>query len=629
MENNLKLCMGCMCHKEYSGPCEICGYIDNTAYLPSYLAPKTVLFNRYIIGRMLARNGEGAVYIAYDTEHNKTVEIKEYMPDLLCTRKKGENAITVNSDALPLYKSYLSEFADLYKTLMNNNETESVQKIYGIFSENNTGYVVMERLTGVSLAEHLKSFGGVMSWESVREIFPPLLTALNILHACGIVHRGLSPESIFIDERGRLKLTAFGISAARTADSSLNQELYAGYAAPEQYSLSERQGAWTDIYGICAVLYRVLTGTEPQPADERARDDSIAEPFLVNKAIPQNVSRTITSGLSLEQTQRIQNINMLVGKLFEQPKASEDMDGPVRPVVPLVDPSAVPSRNRSSSPARKPAQSSRKNTAKNKKKQKKKEKSNVGTIIGIFVFLAIVVGFIIAIAYFSDHATDFTGNTTTTTPAATTTETTPSITTAPPVTTTTAEPVDTAEKIVLPDFADYFYSTLESRYSMLVFVPSYEYNADYAAGIVFEQEIPSGTVVTGGTEIKLKVSKGPESVTLPDYVGKKLIDYTEELGKLGIKYDTEPEETSEFKGGYVVRCDKEIGDKIMLSEDESVIVYYAVPPTTTAREEEPEEESTESDEASQDSNENAMSVPDADEENAPEEGGTENNIIRR
>ena len=626
MLKETSLCMGCMCHKEYSGPCEICGYIDNTAYLPSYLAPKTVLFNRYIIGRMLSHNGEGAVYIAYDTEHNKAVEIKEYMPDLLCTRKKGENTITVNSDALPLYKSYLSEFADLYKTLMNNNETESVQKIYGIFSENNTGYVVMERLTGVPLSEYLKSFGGIMNWESVREIFPPLFTALNILHSCGIVHRGLSPKSIFIDERGKLKLTAFGISAARTADSSLNQELYEGYAAPEQYSLSERQGAWTDIYGICAVLYRVLTGTEPQAADARVRDDSMAEPFLVNKSIPQNVSRTITMGLSLEQTQRIQNINLLVGKLFEQPKETEDMGGPVRPVVPLVDPASVPSRARSSAPARKPAQNGKKNTPKNKNKQKKKEKSNVGTIVGVSVFLAIVTGFIIAIAYFSKHAADFPVNTTTTTIATTTPpETTPPITTSPPVTTTTADPADTAEKIVLPNFVDYFYSSLESRYSMLVFVPSYEYNADYAAGIVFEQEIPEGTVVTGGTEIKLKVSKGPESVALPDYVGKKLIDYTEELGKLGIKYDTEPEETSEFKGGYVVRCDKEVGDKIMISEDESVIVYYAVPPTTTEKEEEPEEE-----EAPQDT----PSLPVTDNENAPEadsnnNSGTENNTIRR
>ena len=583
MENNLNLCMGCMSRKEYSGPCEICGYIDNSAYLPSYLAPRTVLLDRYIVGKMLAHNGEGAVYIAYDTEKNKVVEIKEYMPDLLCSRKKGENTITVNSDALPLYKSYLSEFADLYKTLMNNDETESVQKIYGIFSENNTGYVVMERLTGVSLTNYLKNFGGVMNWEGVREIFPPLLTALNILHSCGIVHRGLSPDSIFIDERGRLKLTAFGISAVRTADSSLNHQLFAGYAAPEQYSLSERQGGWTDIYGICAVLYRVLTGIEPQPADERVRDDSLAEPFLVNRAIPANVSRTIMSGLSLDQSQRLHNINLLVGKLFEQPKEEDDLGGPVRPVVARENIPA-PSHDKKA-PQRKPAPKSK------KKKNTQKEKSNVGAIVGVSVFLAIVTCFIIAIAYFSDQTIQMQNPAQTTTVTTTTPATTPAITTEPSATTTKAPPVDNAEKILLPDFTDYFYNTLESRYSMLVFTPEYEYNDEYASGIVFEQDIAEGTVVTAGTEIKLKVSKGPESVELPDYVGKKLADYTKELEKLGIKYDTEEEETSEVKKGYVVRCDKEIGEKIMLSEDESVIVYYAVVPekTTVAENDEPEE----------------------------------------
>ena len=585
MDNNIKLCMGCMGHKEYSGPCEICGYLDNTAYLPSCLAPKTVLKNRYIVGKVIASNGESIVYIGYDTETNRVVEIKEYMPDLLCTRKKNETEIVVNGDSLPLYKSYLSEFADLYKTLMNNDETESVQKIYGIFSENNTGYVIMEHLKGVPLSDYLDSFGGTMTWESVKGIFPPLFTALNILHSCGIVHRGISPKSIYIDERGRLKLTAFAISAARTADSSLNDELYAGYAAPEQYSVSERQGGWTDIYGISAVLYRILTGTEPQPADERIKDDTLADPFLVNRNIPSNVSRAVMAGLNLDQNQRIHNVNILIGKLFEQPKSEEDMGGPVRPAVPASSVTPV-RREERRTPQRKPQP---------KKKQKKnKEKSNVGTIIGVFVFLAIVTGFIIAIAYFSDQTAQLGMQTTTTTTVTTTAPvTTPAITSPPEKTTTTTTTADTAEKILLPDFVGRFYNTLEARYSMLIFKPVYEYSDDTPEGMVFEQDIPDGTEVTAGTEVEVKVSKGPESVELPDYVGKKLNKYTEELGDLGIKYETEEEETTEVKAGYVVRCDKEIGDKIMLSEDEVVTVYYAVKPEKTKNEEEQPEESTE------------------------------------
>ena len=367
MENKLNLCMGCMSRKEYSGPCEVCGYIDNTAYLSSYLAPRTVLMNRYIVGRLLSHNGEGAVYIAYDTEKNMVVEIKEYMPDLLCTRKKNERQITVNPDALPLYKSYLSEYADLYKTLMNSIETDAIQKIYGIFSENNTGYVVMEHLKGVTLSQYLEKTEGVMVWDKAKEIFPPLFTALNLLHSATIVHRGLSPDSIYIDERGKIKLTAFGISASRTVDQSLNCELLHGYAAPEQYSVAERQGPWTDIYGVCAMLYSVLTGTQPQPANERLRDDTLAEPFLVNHNVPHNVSRAVMAGLILDSGARIHNMNLLVSKLFEQPKTNDESDGPVRPAV-AVQNIPSPARQKKKTPQRKPAQKPKKKSKKNKEK---------------------------------------------------------------------------------------------------------------------------------------------------------------------------------------------------------------------------------------------------------------------
>lgn len=586
MENNLNLCMGCMCRKEYSGPCEICGYMDNTAYLPSYLAPRTVLMNKYIVGRLLSRNGEGAVYIAYDTEKNKAVEIKEYMPDLLCTRKKNEKQITVNPDSLPLYKSYLSEFADLYKSLMNNIETDCIQKIYGIFSENNTGYVVMEHLKGVPLSEYLEKTDGVMVWEKAKEIFPPLFTALNLLHSATIVHRGISPESVFIDNRGKLKLSSFGISASRTADSSLNCELFSGYAAPEQYSVSERQGGWTDIYGVSALLYRVLTGIVPQSAEERLAGDNLAEPFLVNHTVPHNVSRTIMSGLILDSNSRIHNMNLFVSKLFEQPKESDVSDGPVRPAVALVN-TPSPQRQEKKVPQRKPGQKSGKKSKKNKEKA-----SNVGTIIGVSVFLAIVAGFIIAIIYFSNQTHLLNNPAVTTT--VTTTEapvTTPPVTTTKPVETTTEEPEESGERILLPNFVDRFYNTLETRYSILVFEPVYEYNDTFAAGIVFEQDIPEGTEVTSGTVITLKVSKGPDAVALPDYIGKKVKDYTEELEELGIRYETEKEETTEFKKNYVVRCDKEIGDMIKISEDETVTVYYAVVPEQTEErsDENPEE----------------------------------------
>lgn len=577
MNSELKLCMGCMNRKEYSGPCEICGYMDNTAYLPQYLAPKTLLAGRYLVGRLLSHNGEGADYIAYDIEQERSVEIREYMPGTICTREKNRRELTVRDGCLPLYKSYLSEFADLYKTLMNSDETDCIRKIYGIFAENNTGYVVMEHLTGMPLSQYLESCGGTLGWKEAKELFPPLFTALNMLHSQGIIHRGLSPESVFV-EHGRLKLTAFGTSAIRTADSNINCELFHGYAAYEQYSVSERQGTWTDVYGICAVLYRVLTGEVPEDSAERALSDTLRTPQELDPEIPQQVSHTIMAGLALKQNERIHTVNELVGHLFEPPKhnIAQENDGPVQPVVARENRPVSERQTERRTPPRRPVS----------KKKKAKEKTNIGAIIGLSVFLAIVTGFVIAIIYFSNASRQLAEQTNTSTqpPEATTAGTTASAATSSFIEAseaTTTVPVENTERILLPNFVNRFYNTLESRYAMLKFNPTYEYNSEYAEGIVFEQDIEPNTEVTGGTEINVKVSKGPESIDLPDYVGMKLEEYTSVLSDAGIKYDTSEEETTEVKAGYVVRCSKEIGDPIMLTEDESVIVYYAVKPAET------------------------------------------------
>lgn len=588
MDQEIRRCMGCMSPKEYEGACTVCGYIDNTAYPPHFLAPRTLLANRYLVGKLLSYNGEGARYLGFDEERGQAVELREYFPDTLCSRKKDSETVVVNDGCLPLYKSYLSEYADLYKALMNHSESESIRKILGIFAANNTGYVVMEHINAKPLSAYLEEGGFSRGFAEVRELFPPLLTALNLLHSHGILHRGLSPESIRIDERGRLKLTAFGISASRTENSNITCELFAGYAAPEQYSVSERQGTWTDIYGICAVLYRVLTGVEPQEANSRELDDLLEQPYFLNPSIPHNVSDTIMAGLLLRQDDRIRTVNELVERLFEEPKPVteeiEGIDGPVRPAVALENrPSRTAPPVRKNVPTRRPAPK--------KGKKKEKEKSNIGSIVGVSVFLAVVVGFIIAIAYFSQASQQL---------ILPPPETAPSLTTAPvPITSATtsapqtvsAAPVSSggsAERILLPDFVNRFYNTLENRYSMLKFNPTYEYNSQYAEGIVFDQDIAPNTEVSGGTEINVKVSKGPESVPLPDYIGKKLEEYTALLSEAGIKYDTSGETTGEVKEGYVVRCSKEIGDPVLLSEDEKVVVYFAVkPPETTTAETEP------------------------------------------
>lgn len=597
MKTEIGLCMGCMSEKDYSGPCEKCGYIDNLAYLPDYLPPFTLLNERYVVGKLLSHNGEGAVYLGYDKTEKKKITIKEYMPAALCERDKESGNITVKEDCIPLYKSYLSEFADLNKTLMNSLGDSCIRKVYGIFAENNTGYITMEYLDGLSLSDYLSENGNVMSWAEAEVFFRPVFTALAKLHSLGIIHRGISADTVFVRKNGKAALTGLGISASRTAESRIDCEMYEGYAACEQYALSERQGSWTDVYGMSALLYRVLTGKVPPSARDREENDTLLSPIEINSSIPEYISDAIMHGLTTDQLQRTHNIEELAKQLYTKPEekketAISESDGPVSPAMPVRRPSQnTPVKKKPGQPVRRPVQ-------KKKSKKDAKTKSNVGLIIGLFLFFALVIALIVAIIYFSNETVK---KPIPTEPEETTTTAASSITTEPEETETDTEETAVTTKppvgeiILMPDFINRFFnSSLESRYSMIKFLPEYEYNNDYAEGIIFEQDIEQGTEVTSGVEVKIKVSKGPSGVPLPDYIGLKVSEYTKLLDELKIPYKKVKEETTEVKKNYVVRCDREVGEIISFEASEGeeikpVKVYYAVTPVETTTEEEPEE----------------------------------------
>ena len=221
MKKETNLCMGCMGELDEHGSCPDCGKFDTESYIASYLAPKTFLAERYLVGKLIDYCGESALYIGMDTAENRKVTIREYMPDTLCTREKDEESVTVKPDKLPLYKTYLAEFIELHTTLMNSSNIRCIQPVLDVFSENGTAYVVMDYISGISLKSYLVNCGEIMTWEQIKELFPPVLTALSLLHGMGIIHRGISTSTIFVSEKNELRIIGFSISAARTADSEI------------------------------------------------------------------------------------------------------------------------------------------------------------------------------------------------------------------------------------------------------------------------------------------------------------------------------------------------------------------------------------------------------------------------
>ncbi len=552
--------------------CRFCGYRVGAPHLPSYLEPGTMLNDRYIVGKLSSYNGESACYIAFDTITETKVTVKEYMPDTLCEREKNSSVIKVDQRYMPQYKTFLSEFVELNKTLSKMRTLNHVNAAIDMFGDNNTAYAVFALLEGQTLGEYLKQNSGELTWDEVKRLFPPIFTTLSLVHNAGLVHRGISPENIFITDKGELKLLGFCIADARTANTELVPELYNGYAAPEQYSSNNWQGTWTDVYGISALLYRILTGVVPTDAAARKSSDNLIEPAKVNPNIPRNVSKVIMNGMCMSGEVRIQTVTELVTQLFEQPDY-----GSVRLSSSSTQTITIPRQHMSGN------------------KKKSPPPSRHGVFIAVIAAI-LILGFlmIFMIIKLEDMSGGSRPNTTDISAISggydgsfsETTSISLEHMTEPPKT----APVSTtanAMVYVMNDLTGRNYDVISKSdaYSNLVFTAEYEYNDTFPKGQIFEQSIAKNETYPDGTEITVKVSLGPKYIVIPEFLGLSKKDYFAKLDKLGIKYEEQEKETEDTLEGYVDGISKDPGDKIDVEAGEILTVYVAKnPPKPTETE---------------------------------------------
>ena len=566
MIKDLSLCMGCMNDKTYDGPCRLCGYKDSDPSIPTYLVPKTTLNNgRYIAGRLLSYNGEGATYIGYDTETGCKVTVKEYMPDTLCTRKKGETEIVVNANNSPLYKTYMSEFADLNKTLMKLRGMAHIQAVLDVFYENNTCYAIYEFINGISLKTYLDNSSGGLMWDQVKDLFPPILTAISMVHEQGIIHRGISPLTIFITDKMELILAGFSISAVRTTNTEITCEIFSGYAAPEQYT-NEINGTWTDVYGIAAVLYKVLTGSTPIASTDERRI-GMPEPMIINRSVPQNVSKVIMQGMKLSTDARNSSIQEFVDQLFAPPRliSSENSQHGKKGRKQVVT----------------------KEERKIRKRQKERNKF-LAVIISVgAIMAAFTVAFVLTLSGACMPPSETVDSldaphTSSVSSSSSESEMNAGVQTSSsaPEAETSPAPAESSSieraNIEVPDFTNWHYDDTVTRYEgIFTFVPTYAYSDEIGEGLMFDQSVEQGTLVETGTQINVKVSKGRSLVPLPEFAGQDKESYVAQLAQLNIKYSVEGEMTNDVPDGEILRCSKDAGDLVDVENGETVTVYVA------------------------------------------------------
>lgn len=590
-----KLCMGCMENKGPAKVCPYCGYVENTPYLPSSIAPGTMLHDRYLVGQILNSNGQGATYIAYDTAVSCKVLLSEYMPEGLCMRVKGKPTISVSYNNLAQYKALMAEYTELNKSLAKMRSLSShLTPTLDIFAENNTTYAVYEYIEGVRLIDYLKENAGELSWSEVSAMFPPLFTTLSLVHNAGVLHRGISPDTIYVTDKGELKLTDFCISGVRTIGTELKTEIYPGYAAPEQYSAASRQGTWTDVYGICAVLYRILTGSKPDPANIRLENDNLYTPQELNPNIPKHVSDVIMAGMNLSGDDRVTTITELVTKLFDQPTSGIGQTQTLtisRNGIITNDPAYVNEHyddydddgyydDSNDYDDEYDDYDDDEELEGGDENASTFDKIKIPVIIGVLLVAIILVIVVILFQLFAGGKDSNLRDTSSFAESSSVADNIVEMT--EETTQETTEAQNKMPSLVGKNYDD-IKDQIEEKYDITL-DPEYEYNSDYAKNMIFWQELKIGEHVEKGMTVKVKVSKGTKKAVVPEYENWKLKDYLAMLDELGIEYTEVSEINFDFENDVVTRVSPEPGSEIDIQEGEMLTVYYADNPEETTEE---------------------------------------------
>jgi predicted Zn-dependent peptidase len=212
------------------------------------------------------------VYLARDTRLDRRVALKEYLPATLAMRLSTNEVMP----RLPRFQEFFDRGLKSFMNearLLGSFDHPGLVKVYRFWAEAGTAYMVMPYYEGITLKTWLADLGTPPSEAWLRQFMAPLMDALGSLHAQHCYHRDIAPDNIlmlydraatgkggnFLEQKPRPVLLDFGAARRVIGDATQNLTaiLKSGYSPVEQYEGEEtlRQGAWTDVYALCAVLY--------------------------------------------------------------------------------------------------------------------------------------------------------------------------------------------------------------------------------------------------------------------------------------------------------------------------------------------------------------------------------------
>ena len=505
MINTEGLCLGCMSDNGGEKVCSICGFDNSTKNPAECLPTKSVLENRYLVGAALETDGEGITYIGWDNAKMCKVKIKEYYPKGFA-RRNPDKTVAIAEDGKYTFNEGLLEFIEISRSIIVST-LPSLMPIYDVFEANGTAYQVCEFVSGITLEEFLIKNGGTLKWEQARPLFLPLIDTIEGMNEIGYIHAGISTDTIIVGRDGKLRISKYSVKKLRQKSSELQAELYDGFSALEQYGIEElRIDTYTDVYGLCATLFRVLIGSVPPVATARIENDVMTIPAKFAEELPHQVLAGLANGLQVLPKNRTKNIEtfkneLVYGEIEKPAPVAEKKPAPVMK-------SSTPKKN---------------NTAKY---------ILISALCTVVVFIAIAVLLMFTVFKNSIFKKD-------------------DVSSVDSVVSIDAPEVDsigdidsgaevTAKQYSIPNLKGKYFSevTDNSDWEMFEFVLADKtYSNDYPKGTVCAQSLKEGTEAVRDTKIELTVSLGPKEISIANLKGLDEQSAKLELLKQGFLYE--------------------------------------------------------------------------------------------
>lgn len=447
----------------------------------------TILGGRYEILEVIGSGGMAIVYKAKCNLLGRYVAVK-------MLREELQN----DKDFVERFKAEARSAASL--------NHPNVVSVYDVGTDGDREYFVMEYIEGITLKELIDSKN--LNWKAACSYGMQIAGAIDHAHKKNIVHRDIKPHNIMITKDNVVKVTDFGIARAVTSSTIVRAGNVIGsvhYFSPEQ-ACGGAVDFKSDIYSMGVVLYEMITGKVPFDAENPVAiakmhvDNEAQPPIEINPEIPETLSDIVLKAMAKQPSKRYQTPAAMAADLKQvavNPESINIKDNDATQFVPVVKPSDEKIYN--------PGED--KIIIKDEYREEDKGRKTASKAAWIMAAGVFVISVFVIVATVFPGVFGF------------------------------------GERIEIPELRGLTYEKALELCEEKGFTleEEGEYSDEYGVGEIMEQKPASGMAKKTDT-IVVKISKGPDKITLKDYTGKDINEVQKELEELGILVNIDREE---------------------------------------------------------------------------------------